>query len=101
MYDIWIQQQSFRILAVCLFVLRLRSASSAHQNGENGAAKFSRGSAHQQSDVMYSSPQRQSRPPNAALPKLGSQKTPRPPSHNQSNQMNLDFLNVPDQGMSG
>lgn len=72
--------------------------SRAHQNG---AAKFSRGHRSQQSDITYSSPQKQGRPPSAALPKLGSQRAPRVPTHNQHNQGNLDFLNVPDQGMSG
>lgn len=80
------------------FLLRLLPVSTAHQNG---TAKFSRGPANQQSDIMYSAPHRQGRPPSAALPKLGSQKAPRPPSHNQHNQRNLDFLNVPDEGMSG
>lgn len=72
--------------------------SSAHQNG---GAKFSRAPHNQPSEMTYSSPQKQGRPPNAALPKLGSQKAPRAPAHNQYNQGNLDFLNVPDQGMSG
>ena len=67
----------------------------------NGAAPFPRGPAPQREvDVAYSAPQRQGRPPSAALPKLGSHKTPR--SHaSQHKQGNLDFLNVPDQGMSG
>ncbi|XP_013862815.1 unconventional myosin-If [Austrofundulus limnaeus] len=72
--------------------------SRAHQNG---AAKFSRVHPPQQSEITYSSTHKQNRPPNAALPKLGSQKTSRTPAHNQQNQRNLDFLNVPDQGMSG
>uniref|UniRef100_A0A8C4F0N4 Osteoclast-stimulating factor 1 n=1 Tax=Dicentrarchus labrax TaxID=13489 RepID=A0A8C4F0N4_DICLA len=72
--------------------------SSAHQNG---AAKFSRAPHNQQSDMTYSSPQKHGRPPSTALPKLGSQRGPRVPAHNQPNQGNLDFLNVPDQGMSG
>lgn len=80
------------------FLIHLLPVSTAHQNG---TAKFSRGPANQQSDNMYSTPHRQSRPPSAALPKLGSQKAPRTPSHNQHNQRNLDFLNVPDEGMSG
>ncbi|KAK2835280.1 hypothetical protein Q5P01_015764 [Channa striata] len=73
-------------------------ASRAHQNG---GAQFSRRGPNQPSNMTYSSPQKQARPPSAALPKLGSQKTPRVPTHNQYNQGNLDFLNVPDQGMSG
>ncbi|XP_059923619.1 unconventional myosin-If [Gadus macrocephalus] len=67
----------------------------------NGAAPSSRGHAPQREvNVPYSAPQRQGRPPSAALPKLGSHKAPRlqTPKHQQGNQ---DFLNVPDQGMSG
>uniref|UniRef100_A0A3Q3KII3 Osteoclast-stimulating factor 1 n=1 Tax=Monopterus albus TaxID=43700 RepID=A0A3Q3KII3_MONAL len=65
---------------------------------------FSRGHHNQQADITYSSPQKHSRPPSTAPPKLGSQRAqraPRVPSHNQYNQGNMDFLNVPDQGMSG
>uniref|UniRef100_A0A673A6K2 Osteoclast-stimulating factor 1 n=1 Tax=Sphaeramia orbicularis TaxID=375764 RepID=A0A673A6K2_9TELE len=75
--------------------------SSAHQNG---AAKFSRAPHNQASDITYTTPHRQGQRPNAALPKLGphvGQRAPRPLSQNQFNQGNLDFLNVPDQGMSG
>ncbi|XP_061594762.1 unconventional myosin-If [Cololabis saira] len=70
----------------------------AHQNG---AAKFSRAPPSQQSDITYSSPHKQGRPPSTAPPKLGPQKTLRTPASNQYNQGNRDFLNVPDQGMSG
>uniref|UniRef100_A0A4W6CV20 Osteoclast-stimulating factor 1 n=1 Tax=Lates calcarifer TaxID=8187 RepID=A0A4W6CV20_LATCA len=70
--------------------------SSTHQNG---AAQFSRAPYNQPSDITYSSPHRQARPPSTGPPKLGSQRGPRGPSHNQYNQGNLDFLNVPDQGM--
>ncbi|CAJ1060943.1 unconventional myosin-If [Xyrichtys novacula] len=76
-------------------------ANRAHQNG---AAKFSRAPQQhqQQSDIMYSSPHKQARPPSTAPPKLGpTQRAPRVPAHNQHNQGNMDFLNVPDQGMSG
>ncbi|KAG7279418.1 hypothetical protein CRUP_024237 [Coryphaenoides rupestris] len=67
----------------------------------NGAAQFSRGHAPQgQTDVAHSAPQRQSRPPHGALPKLGSHKTQRSQA-SQRKQGNQDFLNVPDQGMSG
>uniref|UniRef100_A0A673A8G4 Osteoclast-stimulating factor 1 n=1 Tax=Sphaeramia orbicularis TaxID=375764 RepID=A0A673A8G4_9TELE len=75
--------------------------SSTHQNG---AAKFSRAPHNQASDITYTTPHRQGQRPNAALPKLGphvGQRAPRPLSQNQFNQGNLDFLNVPDQGMSG
>ncbi|XP_051930286.1 unconventional myosin-If isoform X1 [Hippocampus zosterae] len=75
---------------------RNHRASKAHQNG---ATKFSR--VPKQSDIMYSSPHTQSRPPQTALPKLGFQRAPRIPTHNHSKQGNLDFLNVPDEGMSG
>lgn len=73
-------------------------ASRAHQNG---AAQFSRAHHNQPSDITYSSPHKQGRPPSTALPKLGSQRMPRVPASNQHNQGNMDFLNVPDQGMSG
>uniref|UniRef100_H3CXS5 Osteoclast-stimulating factor 1 n=1 Tax=Tetraodon nigroviridis TaxID=99883 RepID=H3CXS5_TETNG len=70
--------------------------TTAHQNG---AAQFSRAPAHQPSEVMYSAPHR---PPSTILPKLNSQqRAPRAPVQNQYNQTNMDFLNVPDQGMSG
>ncbi|XP_075944400.1 unconventional myosin-If [Anarhichas minor] len=72
--------------------------SRAHQNG---APKFSRASPNQPSNVTYSSPQKHGRPPSTAPPKLGSQRAPRVPAQNQHNPGNLDFLNVPDQGMSG
>ncbi|KAM6921082.1 unconventional myosin-If [Xenentodon cancila] len=73
-------------------------ANRAHQNG---AAKFSRAPPSQQSDITYSSPHKQGRPPSTAPPKLGPQRTSRVPASHQYNQGNLDFLNVPDQGMSG
>uniref|UniRef100_A0A3P9HJM7 Osteoclast-stimulating factor 1 n=1 Tax=Oryzias latipes TaxID=8090 RepID=A0A3P9HJM7_ORYLA len=72
--------------------------SRAHQNG---AARGHRAPAPQQSEITYSSPNKRGRPPNTALPKLGHQKTPRVPANNQHDQGNLDFLSVPDQGMSG
>ncbi|XP_037326134.1 unconventional myosin-If [Pungitius pungitius] len=77
---------------------RNNAATRAHQNG---AAISSRALPKQPSDATYSSPHKQARPPNAALPKLGSQRAPRVPAHSQNNHGNLDFLNVPDQGMSG
>uniref|UniRef100_A0A8C7VKC1 Osteoclast-stimulating factor 1 n=1 Tax=Oncorhynchus mykiss TaxID=8022 RepID=A0A8C7VKC1_ONCMY len=45
--------------------------------------------------------QKQNRPPSAVLPKLGSQNRRRGPAQTQTQQGNLDFLNVPDQGVSG
>ncbi|KAL6108221.1 myo1f [Pungitius sinensis] len=77
---------------------RNNAATRAHQNG---AAISSRALPKQPSDPTYSSPHKQARPPNTALPKLGSQRAPRVPAHSQNNHGNLDFLNVPDQGMSG
>uniref|UniRef100_A0A8C7P205 Osteoclast-stimulating factor 1 n=1 Tax=Oncorhynchus mykiss TaxID=8022 RepID=A0A8C7P205_ONCMY len=53
----------------------------------------------QQPEQTYSIPQKQNRPPSAALPKLGSLNTRRGSA--QTQQGNLDFLNVPDQGVSG
>ncbi|XP_061634647.1 unconventional myosin-If [Phyllopteryx taeniolatus] len=75
---------------------RNHRASKAHQNG---ASQFSRGP--KQSEITYSSPHKQDRPPQTALPKLGFQRAPRIPTYNHSNQGNMDFLNVPDGGMSG
>lgn len=69
---------------------------------QNGAAKFSHAPHRQPSEsITYSTPQRHGRPPNAVLPKLGSQRAQRAPAHGHHNQGNLDFLNVPDQGVSG
>ncbi|KAL3047184.1 hypothetical protein OYC64_021413 [Pagothenia borchgrevinki] len=68
---------------------------------QNGAAKFSRAPQSQPSEITYSTPNKHGRPPSTAPPKLGSQRAPRVPVHNQNNQGNMDFLNVPDQGMSG
>ncbi|XP_068445775.1 unconventional myosin-If [Clinocottus analis] len=73
-------------------------SSRAHHNG---AANFSRALPNQPSNITYSSPHKHGRPPSTAPPKLGSQRIPRAQAHNQPNQGNMDFLNVPDQGMSG
>lgn len=59
---------------------------------------FSRAPVQQQSEVMYSAPHR---PPSSILPKLNPQRASRAPVQNQYNQTNMDFLNVPDEGMSG
>ncbi|MBN3315575.1 MYO1F protein, partial [Atractosteus spatula] len=69
----------------------------AHQNG---AAQFSRGNAPERNPT-YTMPQKQGRgPPAAALPKSGARRSKR--VHPQSNTPgNLDFLNVPDQGVAG
>ncbi|XP_057697069.1 unconventional myosin-If isoform X1 [Corythoichthys intestinalis] len=75
---------------------RNHTARKAHQNG---ATQFSRRT--KQTDIMYSSPQKHGKPPQTALPKLDFQRTPRIPTHNHSSSGNMDFLNVPDEGMSG
>uniref|UniRef100_A0AAY4EHF9 Osteoclast-stimulating factor 1 n=1 Tax=Denticeps clupeoides TaxID=299321 RepID=A0AAY4EHF9_9TELE len=75
--------------------------SQAHQQGHlNGAAQFSRGhNMSRPKEQMYSIPTRQTRPPTKALQIRGCQKTQR--NQTQSQESSLDFLNVPDQGMSG
>uniref|UniRef100_A0A8C3AT49 Osteoclast-stimulating factor 1 n=1 Tax=Cyclopterus lumpus TaxID=8103 RepID=A0A8C3AT49_CYCLU len=72
--------------------------SSTHKNG---AANFSRALPNQPSNVTNPFPHKHGRPPSSAPPKLGSQRAPRVQAHYQANQGNMDFLNVPDQGMSG
>uniref|UniRef100_A0AAX7TP46 Osteoclast-stimulating factor 1 n=1 Tax=Astatotilapia calliptera TaxID=8154 RepID=A0AAX7TP46_ASTCA len=67
--------------------------------GDGLPKSSSRGPHNPQADITYSSPQKQGRPLQGGPPKLGSQRGPRPPAPNQYNQGNLDFLNVPDQGM--
>uniref|UniRef100_A0A673IDX2 Osteoclast-stimulating factor 1 n=1 Tax=Sinocyclocheilus rhinocerous TaxID=307959 RepID=A0A673IDX2_9TELE len=49
-------------------------------------------------EATYSTPMRNP-PPSNALPKLGSQKNPRGSRLAQNQSTNLDFLNVPDQGI--
>ncbi|XP_029562999.1 unconventional myosin-If [Salmo trutta] len=75
---------------------RSQPPSRGHQNG----APRGRGAPPpQQPEHTYSIPQKRNRPPSAALPKLGSLNTRRGSA--QTQQGNLDFLNVPDQGVSG
>lgn len=75
-----------------------------HRGGhQNGAAQFHRGGGQQQQqqkEVTYSMPVRHNPPPSNPL-KLGSQKNQRGSRPVQNQSTNLDFLNVPDQGMSG
>ncbi|XP_073674988.1 unconventional myosin-If [Garra rufa] len=78
-----------------------------HRGGhQNGAAQFARTGAQQQhhsqqqKEATYSMPVRNP-PPSSALPKLGSQKNQRGSRPAQNQSTNLDFLSVPDQGMSG
>uniref|UniRef100_A0A673II99 Osteoclast-stimulating factor 1 n=1 Tax=Sinocyclocheilus rhinocerous TaxID=307959 RepID=A0A673II99_9TELE len=59
----------------------------------------SQGGRNQPREATYSTPMRNP-PPSNALPKLGSQKNPRGSRLAQNQSTNLDFLNVPDQGMS-
>ncbi|XP_041086122.1 unconventional myosin-If-like isoform X2 [Polyodon spathula] len=66
-------------------------------NYKNGAAQFSRNDTRRQ-EQQYSMPQMQSRPPVGVLPKQGSTSKAR---HAISEAENLEFLNVPDQGVAG
>ncbi|KAK6468129.1 unconventional myosin-If-like [Huso huso] len=66
-------------------------------NCKNGAAQFSRNDTRRQ-DQQYSMPQKQGRPPMGVLPKQGSTSKAR---HAVSEAENLEFLNVPDQGVAG
>ncbi|NXT53306.1 MYO1F protein, partial [Pluvianellus socialis] len=76
-----------------------RSAPPAPQGAcRNGAPQFPRGDGRAQRDT-YTAPQKQARgPPAAALPPRNASRQPktRPPS-----EQNMDFLNVPDQGVAG
>ncbi|NWY44937.1 MYO1F protein, partial [Sylvia atricapilla] len=73
-----------------------RSAPAAPRGAcRNGGAQISRGDGRAQRDT-YKMPQKQTRgPPAAALPARHQPKA-RPPSEH-----NMDFLNVPDQGVAG
>uniref|UniRef100_A0A8C1R3D0 Osteoclast-stimulating factor 1 n=1 Tax=Cyprinus carpio TaxID=7962 RepID=A0A8C1R3D0_CYPCA len=79
----------------------LPKTSRGHQNG---AAQFARAGTQQrhqpqqQKEVTYSTPMRNP-PPSNALPKLGSQKNRRGSRQAPNQSTNLDFLNVPDQGI--
>uniref|UniRef100_A0A8C3AQG1 Osteoclast-stimulating factor 1 n=1 Tax=Cyclopterus lumpus TaxID=8103 RepID=A0A8C3AQG1_CYCLU len=68
---------------------------------KSSTANFSRALPNQPSNVTNPFPHKHGRPPSSAPPKLGSQRAPRVQAHYQANQGNMDFLNVPDQGMSG
>ncbi|NXO02092.1 MYO1F protein, partial [Rhinopomastus cyanomelas] len=76
-----------------------RSAPPAPKGtSRNGAPPFPRGEGQAQRDA-HTAPPRQARgPPAAALPSRGASRQPktRPPS-----EQNMDFLNVPDQGVAG
>ncbi|XP_014817112.1 PREDICTED: unconventional myosin-If [Calidris pugnax] len=76
-----------------------RSAPPPPQGAcRNGAPQFPRGDSRAQRDT-YTAPQKQGRgPPAAALPPRNASRQPkaRPPS-----EQNMDFLNVPDQGVAG
>ncbi|KAL8177767.1 UNVERIFIED_CONTAM: Unconventional myosin-If [Gekko kuhli] len=64
----------------------------------NGAPQFPRNST-RGPDHTYTTPQRQGqRPPSTALPKQGQARRPKA---RQPSEHNLDFLNVPDEGMAG
>ncbi|KAJ8374484.1 hypothetical protein SKAU_G00050640 [Synaphobranchus kaupii] len=68
---------------------------------QNGAAQFSRPNPRPapQREHTYSQPHKQMRPPNSAPPMRDNTKTQRASAQTQPG--NLDFLNVPDQGVSG
>ncbi|XP_041087041.1 unconventional myosin-If-like isoform X1 [Polyodon spathula] len=66
-------------------------------NYKNGAAQFSRNDTRKQ-EQQYTMPQKQGRPPVGVLPKHGCTSKAR---HNISEAENLEFLNVPDQGVAG
>lgn len=88
------------LLSLLSFILFFIFTSLSHFSAyQNGASRISRAPAHQPSDMKYA--HIQGRPPSAALPKLNSQRAPQAPVQNQYNQRNMDFLNVPDEGMSG
>lgn len=64
----------------------------------NGAPQFPRGDGHAKRDT-YTTPQKQARaPPATALPPQNASRRSkaRPPS-----EQNMEFLNVPDQGVAG
>uniref|UniRef100_A0A6Q2XAC7 Osteoclast-stimulating factor 1 n=1 Tax=Esox lucius TaxID=8010 RepID=A0A6Q2XAC7_ESOLU len=69
------------------------------QGYQNGAPRGRGAPQSQHSEQTYSAPSKQNRPPSAALPRIGSKNVRRGPA--QTQQGNLDFLNVPDQGVSG
>uniref|UniRef100_A0A4W4GFC1 Osteoclast-stimulating factor 1 n=1 Tax=Electrophorus electricus TaxID=8005 RepID=A0A4W4GFC1_ELEEL len=78
------------------------SNNSLIKGYQNGAAQFSRRTiGTSQQEEAYSTPNKCNRPPSSALPKLGSQKARQGHAPSRTQMANLDFLNVPDQGMSG
>ncbi|KFP06406.1 Unconventional myosin-If, partial [Calypte anna] len=75
-----------------------RAPSAPRGTCRNGTPQFPRGGGQTQRDT-YTTPQKHPRgPPAAALPPLSAGRHPRarPPS-----EQNMDFLNVPDQGVAG
>uniref|UniRef100_A0A674B758 Osteoclast-stimulating factor 1 n=1 Tax=Salmo trutta TaxID=8032 RepID=A0A674B758_SALTR len=79
--------------------IRAGGRSQPPSRGSQNGAPRGRGAPPPQQHTYTS--QKQNRPPSAVLPKLGSQNPRRGPAHTQTQQGNLDFLNVPDQGVSG
>ncbi|CAL9696483.1 unnamed protein product [Knipowitschia caucasica] len=78
-----------------------RRITGTNKGYQNGGAKFPSATHTQPESITYSTPHRQGHPPSTVLPKLGTQR--RTPNHTQHQQQhsNMDFMNVPDQGMSG
>ncbi|XP_062308701.1 unconventional myosin-If [Osmerus eperlanus] len=79
-----------------------RRSQNKGRGHQNGGAQVSRGRpapAQQPQQPTHSTPHTGGRPPSAAPPRLGSQTARRGPA--QTQQRNQDFLNVPEQGMSG
>ncbi|XP_067088385.1 unconventional myosin-If [Osmerus mordax] len=79
-----------------------RRSQNKGRGHQNGGAQVSRGRpapAQQPQQPTYSTPHAGGRPPSTAPPRLGSQTARRGPA--QTQQRNQDFLNVPEQGMSG
>ncbi|KAJ8278563.1 hypothetical protein GJAV_G00088940 [Gymnothorax javanicus] len=76
-------------------------AQTHHRDQQNGAARVPRSNPGppQRSNQTYSTPQKQLRPPSTALPMRAAPQPRRGPAQNSPS--NMDFLNVPDQGVSG
>uniref|UniRef100_A0A8C8FDF2 Osteoclast-stimulating factor 1 n=1 Tax=Oncorhynchus tshawytscha TaxID=74940 RepID=A0A8C8FDF2_ONCTS len=79
--------------------LQIRAGGRSQPPRSQNGAPRGRGAPPPQQHTYTS--QKQNRPPSAVLPKLGSQNPRRGPAQTQTQQGNLDFLNVPDQGVSG
>lgn len=72
--------------------------NAGHQNGAAPNSRRNQGQS-TKGEQMYSAPQKRGGPPTTGPPKLGSIKAKERPGYKK--QGNLDFLNVPDQGVAG